>query len=226
MTEERRIEFSGTGIQALGWGLLAGLLSLLIIPAAWGAVFWNRWFVRNLKFSDGTQASFEGRGEEVWWYFAIASLLGFLPQLSRAIDDPTAALFVSIGLPFLLLPITAAVMLQIVRWFFSKIRLSCGTNLRFTGNYGQYLGWLLLVNISFFTIIGWAWAYVAMLRWVCRNIEGGRNKLVFNGGGWGLLWRSILACPASIAIIPIPWVWLWVLRWVIENMAIKEEMAQ
>ncbi len=34
MTEERRIDFTGTGFQALGWGLLAVLLSLFIIPAA------------------------------------------------------------------------------------------------------------------------------------------------------------------------------------------------
>ena len=66
MTEERRIEFTGTGFQALGWGLLAVLLSLFVIPAAWGAVALYRWFVRNLSFSDGTKASFEGRGGQVW----------------------------------------------------------------------------------------------------------------------------------------------------------------
>lgn len=98
MTEERRIKFTGTGFQALGWGLLAVLLSLLVIPAAWGAVALYRWFVRNLSFSDGTQASFEGRGEQVWGYFAIAALLGYVPQLSRAVEDPTASLFVSLGL--------------------------------------------------------------------------------------------------------------------------------
>ncbi len=39
MTEERRIEFNGTGFQALGWGLLSTILSLIVIPAVWGAVF-------------------------------------------------------------------------------------------------------------------------------------------------------------------------------------------
>jgi len=51
MAEERRIDFTGTGFQALGWGLLAVLLSFLIIPAAWGAAALYRWFVRNLSFS-------------------------------------------------------------------------------------------------------------------------------------------------------------------------------
>lgn len=225
MTEQRRIEFTGTGFQALGWGLLAVLLSLVVIPAAWGAVALSRWFVRNLSFSDGTKASFEGRGGQVWDYFVIGPLLqlGYVLQLSRAVEDPAVSLLVSIGLPILLLPINAAIWLRIMRWFFSSIRLSCGTNLNFKGNYGPYLGWMLLVSLSAYTIIGWAWASVAMLRWVCRNIEAGQNQLEFVGSGWGLLWRCFLAGLASTLIIPIPWVWLWVVRWVTGNMLIKKE---
>ncbi len=220
MTEERRIDFTGTGFQALGWGLLAVLLSFLIIPAAWGAAALNRWFVRNLSFSDGTTASFEGRGGEIWGYFVIGSLLGFVPQFVRVGEDPATSFFVSIGLLILLLPINAAIGLEIQRWFFSSIRLSCGTNLNFKGNYGPYLGWVLLLTLSVYTIIGWAWASVAMLRWICRNVEAGQNQLEFVGSGWGLFWRCILAGLASIVIIPIPWVWLWVVRWVTGNMVI------
>ena len=223
MTEERRIEFTGTGLQALGWGLLAVLLSLLIIPAAWGAVVLYRWFVRNLSFSDGTTASFEGRGGQVWYYFVFSALLGFAPQLSRTIEDPRAASFVSIGLTILILPISAAIGLIILRWFVSCIRLSCGTKLNFKGHYGPYLGWIVLVALSVYTIIGWAWALVAMLRWMCRNTDAGQNRLEFLGNGWGLLWRGLLAALARILIIPIPWVWVWVARWVTGNMLIKSE---
>ena len=222
MTADRKIEFTGTGFPALGWGLLALLMGLLIIPAAWGAVALYRWFVSNLSFSDGTKASFEGRAGQVWGYFAIGMLLGFVPQLSRAVDDQTGALFVAIGLPILLLPISTAIWLKIVRWFFSSVRLSCGTNLSFKGNYGPYLAWMLLVSLSVYTIIGWAWASVAMLRWVCRNIDAGQNHLEFLGSGWGLLWRCLLAGLASIFIIPIPWVWLWVVKWVTSSMLIKQ----
>lgn len=222
MTEEKRIEFKGTGFQALGWGLLAGVLSLFVIPAAWGAVAFYRWFVSNISFSDGTQASFEGRGGQVWVYFVIAMLLGFVPQLSRAVEDPAASLFVSLGLPILLLPISAAVWLKIIRWFFSSIRLSCGTNLNFNGSYVPYLGWMLLVTLSVYTIIGWAWASVAMLRWVCRNIEGGDNQVVFIGSGWGFLWRGFLAALASIFIIPAPWMAVWIVRWFSRNILIRQ----
>ncbi len=222
MAEKIGIKFKGTGFQALGWGLLAGVLSLLVIPAAWGAVVLWRWFVRNLSFSDGTEASFEGRGGEIWGYYVIAMLFVFVPQLFRAVEDPAASLFVWIGLPILLLPISAAVWLKIIRWFFSSIRLSCGTSLSFKGNYGPYLGWTLLVILSVYTIIGWAWASVAMLRWVCRNIEGGSNHLVFIGNGWGLLWRCFVAALASIFIIPAPWMAVWIVRWFSRNMLIRQ----
>lgn len=222
MTGEKRIEFKGTGFQALGWGLLYVVLALFVLPVAWGAVALYRWFVRNLSFSDGTRASFEGRGGQVWGYFVIAILLGFVPQLSRAVEDPEASLFVSVGLLILLLPIGAAVYLKIIRWFFSSIRLSCGTNLNFKGSYGSYLGWLLLIILSAFTIIGWAWALVAMLRWVCRNIEGADNQLVFIGSGWGFLWRSFLAALASFFIIPTPWMAVWIVRWFTRNMLVRQ----
>lgn len=223
--EGRRIKFKGTGLQALGWGLVAIVLSLLIIPAAWGAVALYRWFVRNLSFSDGTQASFIGRAGEVWGYFVIVMILGFVPQLSRAIEDPTVSLFISIGLPILLLPISAAIWLKIIHWSFSSIRLSCGTSLSFKGNYGPFLGWMLLVTLSVYTIIGWAWASVAMLRWVCRNIEGGDNQLVFTGNGWGFLWRGFIAALASIFIIPAPWMAVWIVRWFSQNMLIKTKLT-
>lgn len=224
MTEERRIEFMGTSFQALGWGLVAVLASLFVIPAAWGAVALYRWFIRSLSFPGGTQASFEGRGADVWGYFSVAMLLSYAPQLYKAIYDPAASIFIIIALPILLLPISAAVCLPIIRWFFSSIKLSSGTRLNFNGNYSSYLGYTLLLSLSVYTIIGWAWASVAMLRWVCRNIESGHSELVFMGSGWGLLWRSFLATIASILIIPIPWVWLWVVRWVVRNLLINPKV--
>jgi hypothetical protein len=216
----RTIGFGGTAIEALGWGLYALLLSLLVIPAAWGAAALYRWFVKHLRFSDGTQASFEGRGSDVWGYFILGTVMGFVPMLSKTIEDPVAEQLGSFGLQVLILPISAFVWWQITRWFFSKIRLSCGTTLRFAGGYVPYLGWTLLATVSVFTIIGWAWAYAAMLRWVCTKVEGGRAKLIFTGSGWGFLWRAVVASLASMAIIPIPWVWLWFYRWIIESMVI------
>jgi len=207
------VEFNGSGFAALGWGLVAAAANVLIVPAAWGAVAVYRWLARNLHFSDGTRVSFEGRGHEVWGYYAIAALLGLAPQLSRAADDPGAVLFISIGLPLLLLPITAAVWVEIIRWAVRSVKLSCGTPLSFQGTYSGYLGWSLLVSLSVYTIIGWAWAVVGAVNWLCRNVAAGDHRLSFERSGWGVLWRTFVGALACGFVIPIPWIIAWLLRW-------------
>jgi Tol biopolymer transport system component len=223
MTKERRISFTGTGFQALGWSLYSNLLSIPIIPAAWGAAALYRWLIRNLTFDDDTKASFEGQGGQVWGYFALSALLGYVPLLFRTAEDTTTISFISFGFSILMLPISAALGIRIMRWLFANIKFSDGTNLNFIGSYAPYLGWLLLNSLSVFTIIGWAWVSTAFLRWLCRNIEAGQNKIEFFGSGWGLLWRSFVAILLSVFIIPIPWIWLWVLRWGISNIVIRQE---
>jgi hypothetical protein len=37
--------------------------------------------------------------------------------------------------------------------------------------------------VSIITIIGWAWVYAAEMRWICRNIQGARRRVVFEGTG-------------------------------------------
>ena len=65
--------------------------------------------------------------------------------------------------------------------------------LSFSGSVWAYLGWTILAVISIITIIGWAWVYAARMRWICRNIEGTRREIVFNGSGLEFLWRAIVA---------------------------------
>jgi len=220
-TTQVSLVFQGTGLQALGYGLLYIILSVLIIPAAWGAVPLYRWFVRNLSFSDGTETSFTGRGGEIWDIFALAMIIIYIPQLPSRMENSEAAALVSIFLPITLLPISTVLWLKTVRWFVAHIALSCGTSLRFVGAYGPYLGWTVLLVLSFFTVIGWAWAAVAMTRWLCRNVAGAQLRVVFEGGGWGLLWRGIVAALASIIVIPIPWMATWIVRWFARNMVVQ-----
>ena len=85
--------------------------------------------------------------------------------------------------------------------------------LSFSGSVWAYLGWNILAIISIITIIGWAWVYVAWMRWVCRNIQGTRREVVFTGTGLEVLWRFIVAGLASMFIIPIPWMYRWIARW-------------
>jgi hypothetical protein len=84
--------------------------------------------------------------------------------------------------------------------------------LSFSGSFWAYLGWNILVVLAIITIIGWAWVEVAQLRWLCRNIQGTRREVVFTGTGLEFLWRSIVAVFAGVFIIPLPWMYRWMMR--------------
>jgi len=86
-------------------------------------------------------------------------------------------------MPLIMTPATAALWLGILRIFVGKTQLSTGTCPTFTGTYGPLLGWGLLVNVSVFTIVGWAWATVAAMRWLCSQIRTPGSALDFSGKG-------------------------------------------
>jgi hypothetical protein len=51
------------------------------------------------------------------------------------------------------------------------------------------------------------------LRWTYRNIQGSRREIIFRGSGLGILWRGIVAAILCGFIIPIPWVYRWIMNW-------------
>jgi hypothetical protein len=73
------------------------------------------------------------------------------------------------------------------------------------------------------TIIGWAWVYVAQIRWMCRHLEGTRRDVVFKGSGLQFLWRSIVTLLVSVFIIPIPWMYRWFSRWLASQVVLMEK---
>jgi hypothetical protein len=98
--------------------------------------------------------------------------------------------------------------------------------LGFSGPVWTYIGWGILAIISVLTIVGWAWVYVAWIRWVCRNIQGTRREVIFIGSGLEFLWRSIVAVIASAFIIPIPWVYRWMSQWLASQTVLADSGAQ
>ena len=124
---------------------------------------------------------------------------------------------------FLLLPLTSLFYLITIRWFFAKLNWEGrSAPLAFTGSYWGLLGWLAFAWISFLTIIGWAWVTTAMLRWMCRHVQGSSKQLSFEGSGWGLLWRTFALGLCSALIIPIPWIFAWYARWIIAQLHLSD----
>jgi hypothetical protein len=214
-----QLDFAGTGLEALGWGLLMIVAIPVVVPMAWVWAAVARWFCRNTTFSDGTQATFTGRGGEIWGWALLMGLLVWLSvglNLALREEGFGAQLLVQLGISV----ITCAVGLQLLRWFFSSLDLTCGARPYFTGDYLSYLGWTLLIQISVYSIIGWAWSSTALYRWMCRHIEGGDFQVRFEGSGGGLLWRGLLLVLTALVIVPIPWMTVWLVRWLLQNVVI------
>ena len=114
-----------------------------------------------------------------------------------------------------------------LKWFIANLASNGQPlGLSFTGSIWAYLGYSILGVLAIFTIIGWAWVYTAMMRWVCRNIQGTQREVLFIGTGLEFLWRAIVAGIASIFIIPIPWVYRWMWQWLASQTVLAERGAQ
>ena len=88
-----------------------------------------------------------------------------------------------------------------------------------------FIGWNILFALSILTIIGWAWVYVAQMRWFCRNVQGTRREVTFTGTGLEFLWRAIVAAIACLFIIPIPWMYRWFGQWLASQTVLAERGA-
>jgi hypothetical protein len=195
------------------WGLLGRSIvyvigMTLVIPAPWAATWFYRWFASRVQVPGRPNFSFTGQVGDIWWVFVLLGLSNYI-----GIYDNTYQL---IG--FIL---QAVLGWFVVRWVFSNLA-SNGQKLptSFDGSVWAFIGWQLLMLISFITIIGWAWVVTAMMRWICRNISGTRREILFNASGLEVLWRSIVLALLCALIIPIPWMLRWYSNWYVSQFAL------
>ena len=193
--------------------LLIGLV--LIIPAPWVLVWYLNWIVPCVQVPGRPNLSFTGNAMTLLpWYFGAVVLI-------------VAVRFVGSDVLNNLMTLVQFVLYWLfIKWFIVNLA-SDGQplGLSFSGSVWAFLGYSILSVLAIFTIIGWAWVYTAMMRWVCRNIQGTRHEILFVGTGLEMLWRSIVAVIASMFIIPIPWVYRWMWQWLASQTVLAEPGA-
>ena len=192
------------GIWDFVWrSVVTAIGCVLIIPVPWVLVWYTKWIIPSVRVPGRPNLSFTGGAMTIVpWYFGAVVL----------------AVGASLIGPDWLNNVVALVQFALYWLFLKWLVANLASNgqplgLSFSGTVWAYIGWSILTVLSVFTIIGWAWVYVAWMRWVCRNIQGTRRAIVFHGTGLEFLWRSLVAAIASLFIIPIPWVYLWMSRW-------------
>jgi hypothetical protein len=207
--------YAGNGALSVDFGILdftwrtilLVLGSIFVIPAPWLIVWYLKWAVPCVNVPGRPNLSFEGTvGTVAKWYFgtiAVIIVLAIIGAISGSQAISTVGNLLQIVLYWLLL----------IYLFASLASNGHLLGLSFSGSIWAFIGWNILLVLSFITIIGWAWVYPAQMRWICRNIQGTRRAVVFKGTGLQYLWRLIVVAFASAFIIPIPWVFRWMLRW-------------
>ncbi|WFU17002.1 DUF4339 domain-containing protein [Bradyrhizobium sp. CB3481] len=195
------------------WRTLALVVGLiLIIPAPWVLVWYTKWIVPRIGVPGRPNLSFEGEAMTIvpWFFGFVVLMIGVNLIGSQVLSN-------------LMILVQMALYWLFLKWFVANLASSGQPlELSFSGTVWAYLGWTILGAISIITIIGWAWVYVAMLRWVCRNIQGTRREVLFIGSGLEFLWRAVVAAFASIFIIPIPWVYRWMMQWLASQTVLAE----
>jgi len=197
------------GILDFTWRSLVFVIGfLLFIPTPWVFVWYLKWLVPCVQVPGRPNLSFTGGAMTValWFFGTLVPFAVLIVVLALSGLDQLTNLVGGLVLIFLYW--------LFVKWFIANLASNGQPlGLSFSGSVLAYLGWSILAVLSFFTIIGWAWAYVAAMRWFCRNIQGTQHEVVFIGSGLELLWRAIVTFLAFVFIIPIPWMYRWMLQW-------------
>ncbi len=192
------------GILEFTWRTIVYVLgagTVILLP--WTLVWYLKWIVSCVRVPGRPNLSFTGNAMTLVPWVAGLIVLEIVAVVSGIKIIGT---LVSIG-------IMLATWL-LIRWQVANIASNGQpVGLSFSGSIWAYIGYSLLMAISFITIIGWAWVVAAQARWFCRNIQGTRRLVVFKGTGLEILWRLIVVSIACSFIIPIPWMYRWIMQW-------------
>ncbi len=205
------------GIWEFVWrGLVASLGSLLVIPAPWLIVWFLKWIVPHVRVPGRPNLNFTGNAMTlVPWYFGGIVLI--IAAAYYAFDN-------EVQWPNHLVELVQILLYWLfIRWLIANLASNGQPlGLSFAGSFWAYLGWNILFGLSILTIIGWAWVMAAQARWLCRNIQGTRRPVVYHGTGLQNLWRILVFAICCVFIIPIPWMYRWMMRWQLSQTVLVE----
>ena len=190
--------FTGRTWPLFGRVLLVGLCQYyIVVPTPWANTSFYRWSVHHIALPNGKPVGFVGKPGDIWYVFILLALCALAGNIHWSLQ-------------LLALPLMALFEWMIMRWFFANLIWSGPLALlQFTGGFWGLLGWMALTALAILTIVGWAWVMTAMMRWVCRHVEGSSEQLIYVASGWGVLWRTLLFGLSYVLLIPIPWTLRW-----------------
>lgn len=211
-----RPEFPLWGL--FGRSLLAAIGSLLVIPAPWTTTILYRFIGSHVALPDGKRLTFTGQPGDIWY---VLMAVGTTSWLHGIIDRHHLPNYLGL----LVVMATSALTVVIIKWFCANLKSEDGRlSISFDGGYWAYIGWHILLIVSFVTIVGWAWVLKFMMQWICRNVRGSAS-FDYLATGLATLWRTVVFVLASALIIPIPWMLRWYVTWMISQISVVQPEA-
>ena len=198
--------------------LLAGIGHAFIVPSPWTSTMLCRFLVEQTALPDGRRLKFTGQPGDIWYLFIAIAALSWFHEAANHLGVHRSA-----GLLGLLIGAYLTVLMY--RWACANVKSEDGrVDLSFGGEPLAYLGWTLLLILSFVTIIGWAWVGKFVMQWICRNVQG-TLKFDFTATGWQILWRVLVFGLLTVLIVPIPWTIRWFTRWMVSQVSVVPSPA-
>ena len=205
----------------LGWIALSVVGQILIVPSPWTTPRFCRFLCEQAILPNGRRFGFTGGPRNVWYITIGLGLLVLLPEAAlQATDlaDAGPALLVLLLIVFSI--VDWCLSLALIHWFVAHVqsddrRLS----LRFGGSLLAFFGWQILMALSLFTVIGWAWVTSRYMRWLCRSVRG-NAAFDFTGSGLAILWRTVVFVALCSLILPIPWMLRWLVAWYVSRVTV------
>jgi len=241
-------EFYGTGGELLGRVLLAGLSMLPLVSAGYGFAYAWSWLVDRLCLPRGIRLSYQQNGRAIWLPAAGYALLTLGPAvLAMQVAGRHDLDFLSVLLPLGLVPITAGLLLVLLRRLLGATRMPDGAPLAFRGEYGYLLGWLLLLGLvssppsAYITMAGpmdpllqmavlgalslaflplYAAVLLGALRWAASAISVPGLGLAFGGRWHQVFWRLLVANLTLLGLVAYAWGMSWFLRWLVRTIRV------
>ena len=200
------------------WGLtwrtlVMGLGVALVVPAPWAGVWYYRWFAERIALPDARPFRLAATAGDSWMLFVALGLVEWAGAGLAGVLGNGAGNLVA-------LVVNAALGAWLVRWFTARLRTDDGgTGVAFEGSVLGFVGWNILLFLSIFTVIGWAWVLKAWTNWIARAVRGSFSA-EFTGTGLELLWRTLVFGVGAALIIPIPWALKWWTNWFVSRFVV------
>jgi hypothetical protein len=204
-----------------GFLLLAIVGQILIVPSPWTTTRFYRFLCENVSLPNSRRFRFTGGPGEIWYIVIGIGVLAALPEFAKHAPgmtdyDPVMLFVIQVALAI----VDWCLTLALIHWFVANVQSDDRRmSPEFGGGLLAFIGWQLLLGLSLFTVIGWAWVLGGYMRWMCRSIRG-NAMFDFTGSGFAILWRTVVFLALCSLILPIPWMLRWLANWYVSHITV------